>query len=75
MKTPDLLGLRLRDGLYFLEKNDIELTPVVVKYCPPDSKNYDKDSGLEERIIRQRMLDDKRIELVVSSFCCCLQDI
>ncbi|NLO81905.1 MAG: hypothetical protein GX094_02455 [Clostridiales bacterium] len=68
MEIPDLLGLFLNDALDLLEKDYPELRAVVVRYSSPVStKAKDKTTGTE-RIIRQRVCDPNKIELIVSSF-------
>lgn len=68
MGVPDLVGLRLADALHILEKSGLYATPMIVRYLSPASKGLKQDCNLEERVIRQRIVGDGQIELVVSPF-------
>ncbi|MCM8901184.1 PASTA domain-containing protein [Caldicoprobacter algeriensis] len=74
MGIPDLVGLKLQDALQILEKSDLCTTPRIVRYFPPASKGLKQGYNLEERVIRQRIVEDGQIELVVSSFRHCPLD-
>lgn len=73
MNIPDLVGLRLQDALQTLETSGVDVIPRVVRYFPPASKGFKENSNIiiEERVIRQRIVEDGQIELVVSIFSCC----
>lgn len=69
MNIPDLVGLRLQDALQTLETSGVDVIPRVVRYFPPASKGFKENSNIiEERVIRQRIVEDGQIELVVSIF-------
>jgi hypothetical protein len=74
MEIPDFLGLRLCEAITLLKETYPELIPVIVQYDPPVSKNYSEKSAQDQRIIRQRVLDSKKLELVVAAFNCCPHD-
>ncbi|MBM7581414.1 hypothetical protein JOD02_000237 [Caldicoprobacter guelmensis] len=68
MNIPDLVGLRLEDALQVLERSGVGVIPRIVKYFPPASKGFKENSNIEERVIRQRIVEDGQMELVVSIF-------
>jgi len=68
MEIPDLVGLRLQDALQVLKECGLYVNARIVKYSTPGSKGLKQDDGFEERVIRQRIVGDGQIELVVSSF-------
>ncbi|SFP60464.1 PASTA domain-containing protein [Caldicoprobacter faecalis] len=74
MGVPDLVGLNLQDALQILEESGLCATPRIVRYFPPASKGLEQGCNVEERVIRQRIVENGQIELVVSSFKDCPRD-
>lgn len=68
MGIPDLVGLRLQDALEILERSGLCADIRIVRYIPPAPKDMEEECCLEERVIRQRHMEDGYVELLVSTF-------
>jgi hypothetical protein len=68
MDIPDLVGKSLKNALDIIEKQYPILNYEIIYYNSPRSNQ--KAGGLSEteRVVRQRLVNDKKLELVVSFF-------
>ncbi|NLI60983.1 MAG: hypothetical protein GX375_06075 [Clostridiales bacterium] len=65
---PNLIGLRLEEGLATLENNFKSLNVVIKEYTIPDDFYKKNLSSGTKRIVRQKRSSMNQLELVVFSF-------
>lgn len=68
MKIPNFVGMKLEEIIKILNKDYPDLKPRIVMYTPPGLKDKEIDGSEARRIIRQRLLKERELELVVSVF-------